>query len=43
MEESLYLAELARRLTVVTLFDLTADPSACDKLRALPNETGPAQ
>lgn len=37
VEESLYLAELARRLTVVTLFDLTADPSACDKLRALPN------
>lgn len=39
VEESLYLAGIAEHLTVITLFDLTADPSACEKLRALPNVT----
>lgn len=39
VEESLYLASIADHLTVLTLFDLTADPRACDKLRALPNVT----
>lgn len=39
VEESIYLAGIARRLTVVTMFDLTADPKVCDKLRAMPNVT----
>lgn len=39
VEESLYLAGIVNRLTIVTAFDLTADPSACDKLRAMPNVT----
>lgn len=39
VEESLYLAGIARNLTIATMLDLTADPSACDKLRALPNVT----
>ncbi len=39
VEESLYLASITNKLTVVTMFDLTADPKACDKLRALPNVT----
>lgn len=39
VEESIYLAEIAKSLTVVTMFDLTADPIACDKLRAMPNVT----
>lgn len=37
VEEAIYLAGLAEEVTVVTLFNLTADPMACDKLRALPN------
>lgn len=37
VEESLYLAGIVNRLNIVTDFDLTADPSACDKLRAMPN------
>lgn len=37
VEEAIYLAGLAKEVTVVTLFNLTADPMACDKLRALPN------
>lgn len=37
VEESLYLAGIVNRLSIVTDFDLTADPSACDKLRAMPN------
>lgn len=37
VEESLYLAGIAEELTVLTLFDLTADRVACDKLRAMPN------
>ncbi|MDO7786612.1 NAD(P)/FAD-dependent oxidoreductase [Desulforamulus aquiferis] len=37
VEEAIYLAGLAQEVTVVTLFNLTADPSACDKLKALAN------
>ncbi|MFI3270598.1 MAG: FAD-dependent oxidoreductase [Pseudomonadota bacterium] len=37
VEESIYLAGIVNKLTVVTMFDLTADPKACDKLRAMPN------
>ena len=37
VEESLYLAGIVRNLSIVTMMDLTADPSACDKLRAMPN------
>lgn len=37
VEESLYLASIATELTLITMLDLTADPSACDKLRAMPN------
>lgn len=37
VEEAIYLAGLAEEVIIVTLFDLTADPSACDKLRAMPN------
>lgn len=37
VEESIYLAGIVRQLTIITDFDLTADPSACDKLRAMPN------
>ena len=33
VEESIYLADMVKSLSVVTLFDLTADPIACDKLR----------
>lgn len=39
VEESTYLAGIVNTLTVVTMFDLTADPKACDKLRAMPNVT----
>lgn len=37
VEESIYLAELAKHVTVVTMLELTADPMACDKLKSLPN------
>lgn len=37
VEESIYLAGIVNKLTVATMLDLTADPSACDKLRAMPN------
>ncbi|WP_421899754.1 NAD(P)/FAD-dependent oxidoreductase [Maridesulfovibrio sp.] len=37
VEESIYLAGIVNQLTVVTLFDLTADPKVCDKLRAMDN------
>ena len=37
VEESIYLAGIANALTVITLFDLTADPKACDQLRAMDN------
>lgn len=39
VEESIYLAGIVKSLTIVTMFDLTADPKVCDKLRALPNVT----
>ena len=39
VEESIYLAGIVNKLTIVTMFDLTADPMACDKLRAMPNVT----
>jgi thioredoxin reductase (NADPH) len=39
VEESIYLAGIAKSLTVVTMFDLTADPKACDQLRAMENVT----
>lgn len=39
VEESIYLAGIVTKLTVITMFDLTADPKACDKLRAMPNVT----
>lgn len=39
VEESIYLAEIVKSLTIVTMFDLTADPMACDKLRAMDNVT----
>lgn len=37
VEESIYLASMVKSLTIVTMFDLTADPIACDKLRSLDN------
>lgn len=37
VEESIYLAAMVRSLKLVTMFDLTADPAACDKLRGLEN------
>lgn len=39
VEESIFLAGIVNKLTVVTMFDLTADPIACDKLRAMENVT----
>ena len=39
VEESIYLAGIVNKLTVVTMFDLTADPVACDKLRAMDHVT----
>ena len=39
VEESIYLAEIVKSLTIVTMFDLTADPMACDKLRAMDHVT----
>ncbi len=39
VEESIYLAGITNKLTIVTLFDLTADPKACDQLRAMENVT----
>jgi thioredoxin reductase (NADPH) len=39
VEESLYLAGITKSLTVITMFDLTADPKVCDQLRAMPNVT----
>lgn len=35
VEEALYLSEIVKSLTIITLFDLTADPIVCDKLRLL--------
>lgn len=39
VEESLYLSDICTKVTVVTMLDLTADPKACDKLRARDNVT----
>ena len=39
VEESIYLAGITKSLTIVTMFDLTADPKSCDQLRAMPNVT----
>lgn len=39
VEEAIFLAGYVKSVTVVTMFDLTADPIACDKLRAMPNVT----
>ncbi len=39
VEESIYLAEIVHSLKIVTMFDLTADPISCDKLRAMDNVT----
>ena len=39
VEESIYLSEMVKSLTIVTMFDLTADPIACDKLRAMDKVT----
>lgn len=39
VEESIYLAGITKSLTIVTDYDLTADPKACDQLRAMPNVT----
>ncbi len=39
VEESIYLAGITKSLTIATMFDLTADPKACDQLRAMPNVT----
>lgn len=39
VEEAIYLASLATSVKVVTMFDLTADPVSCDKLRSLDNVT----
>lgn len=39
VEESIYLAGITTKLTIVTMLDLTADPKACDQLRAMDNVT----
>lgn len=39
VEESIYLAGICTKLTIVTMFDLTADPKACELLRKMPNVT----
>lgn len=39
VEESIYLAGICTKLTIVTMLDLTADPKACDQLRKMPNVT----
>lgn len=39
VDESIYLAGIVRNLTIVTDFDLTADPKTSDYLRNLPNVT----
>ncbi len=37
VEESLFLADIAKSLTIVTMLGLTADPIACDRLRKKEN------
>ena len=39
VEESIFLAGIVKSLTIVTKFYLTADPMACDKLRAMDHVT----
>ena len=39
VEEATYLADIAEEVIVITLFNLTADPIACDKLRSRKNVT----
>ncbi|MCD7809345.1 MAG: NAD(P)/FAD-dependent oxidoreductase [Erysipelotrichaceae bacterium] len=39
VEESIYLADMVKSLTIVTMIGLTADPIACDKLQSLDNVT----
>ena len=39
VEESIFLAGIVKSLTIVTMFDLTADPMACDRLRAMDKVT----
>lgn len=39
VDEGTYLAEIANSLTIITEFDLTADPVSCDFLRSLDNVT----
>lgn len=39
VEESIFLAGIVKSLTIVTMFDLTADPIACDKLRTMDKVT----
>lgn len=37
VEESLFLSEICNSVTIVTMLDLTADPKACEQLRAKDN------
>lgn len=37
VEEAIYVAELAKKVKVITLFALTADPIACDRLKDMGN------
>lgn len=37
VEESLFLADICTRVTIVTMLDLTADPKACEQLRCRDN------
>lgn len=39
VQEALFLANITNTLTIVTMFDLTADPLACEKLRSMKNVT----
>lgn len=39
VDEGTYLASIVNSLTIITDFDLTADPVSCDYLRSLPNVT----
>lgn len=39
VDEGSYLATITKSLTIITDFDLTADPVSCDYLRNLPNVT----
>lgn len=39
VDEGIYLASLVKSLTIITDFDLTADPVSADYLRSLPNVT----